>query len=340
MSTKSTAAGIGGVETCARLMLGSPPSPLFVKGTWFPRSFRLSISDGLHCWTCNATEQAVAERAAGWDESVSEYLQRAQFYLSLQHPDSTYAFLADGENRKLSWTMEKHGTKLEGKWRCEKAKNDQEISCNILNFLMDSNVKLSDEVLRKTQSFERMKVEADKCLKQSEQFKNEKQQFETDIFRKFVAVLNSKKSKLRELRDKLARFEPAAKQSGDDEEETDDEESEADDSRTEGDDAKAATNVASEQANASKMSPTIHTSTAEETKPEAKESPGRQNPPPRQSPRRQSPRRPSPPPRQSPSLHGGAAGPSGEPSSGIIDSAAALLADSAYTSAPKRRRRL
>ncbi|MCO5564817.1 hypothetical protein L7F22_018485 [Adiantum nelumboides] len=286
-----------------------------------------------------ASEQAVAERAAGWDESVSEYLQRAQLYLSHQHPDSTYAFLADGENRKLSWTMEKHGTKLEGKWRCEKAKNDQEITCSILNFLMDSNVKLSDEVLRKTQSFERMKVEADKCLKQSEQFKNEKQQFESDIFRKFVAVLNSKKSKLRELRDKLARFEPAAKQSGDDEEDTDDEESEADDSGSDNDNDEAAVNGAREQANASKMSPGTHANPTEVTMPAVHESPRRSSPSRRSPPPRQSPRRQSPPP-CSPSRHGSDAGPSQGPSSGAVDSAAALLADSAYTSAPKRRRRL
>eukprot|EP00250_Pteridium_aquilinum_P029455 c3941_g1_i1 orf=103-1077(+) len=313
----------GGIETCARLMMGSPPSPLFIKGSWFPHHFLLSITDGLHCWTCQATEQAVAERAAGWDESITEYLQRAQFYLSHQHPESSYAFVADGEHRKLSWTMEKHGTKLEGKWKCEKAKDDRQITCSILNFLMDSNVKLSDEVLRKTQSFERMKGEAEKCLKQSEQFKNEKQQFEVDVFRKFVAVLNSKKSKLRELRDKLARFEPS-NQNGN-EEETDDEESEQDDSGS-GDDE--GSNGAREQENAGEVSHGMydtHKSTAaaapelSDTKPDIHTA---------GSPRGQA--------------YVGTSQVQKSPgsTSGVVDSAAALLADSAYTSAPKRRRRL
>ena len=39
-------------------------------------------------------------------------------------------------------------------------------------------------MLRKTQSFERMKEEAQKCLKQNEQFKNDKIQFEIDVFKK------------------------------------------------------------------------------------------------------------------------------------------------------------
>ena len=43
---------------------------------------------------------------------------------------------------------------------------------------------MQDEVLRKTQSFERMKEEAQKCLKQNEQFKNDKIQFEIDVFKK------------------------------------------------------------------------------------------------------------------------------------------------------------
>lgn len=229
-----------GNETCARLSIGGLGSVIFIKALWFPSHFSLFITDGLHAWTCHATEQAVADRAAGWDENVSEYLERAKFYLSHQHPDSTYAFVPEGDNRKLSWTMEKQGTKLEGKWKCEKARNDQQINCEILNFLMDANIKLSEEVLRKTQSFDRMKVEAEKCLKQSEQFKNEKQQFEVEIFQKFVAVLNSKKAKLRELRDKIAMLEP----SGTNEvrgleldNETESEEDDEDDSRndTEGD---------------------------------------------------------------------------------------------------------
>lgn len=312
--------GGGGIETCARLVIGSPPSLVFIKGTWFPHHFLLSISDGLHCWTCNATEQAVAERASGWDESVTEYLQRAQFYLSHQHPESMYAFIADGENRKLSWTMEKHGTKLEGKWKCEKAKNDQQITCDILNFLMDSNVKLSDEVLRKTQSFERMKGEAEKCLKQSEQFKNDKQQFEIDIFKKFVAVLNSKKAKLRELRDKLTRLEPTSVAGEDDlEDETDDEEGEDDDSKSNDDgqsNKKEEKHAPQQQANAGDGTPATNMSTAaaqevSDTKPDTSIAVKGSSP---------------------------SQGQAAVDISEAVDSASALLAGSTYTSAPKRRR--
>eukprot|EP00249_Psilotum_nudum_P015599 c25418_g1_i2 orf=234-1106(+) len=153
-------------ESCSRLAIGSSGSVIFVKGNWFPSHFMLSITDGLHAWRCYATEEAVANRARGWDESVSEYLERAKWYLGYQQADSIYDFLADGDNRK-------------------------------------------EEVIRKTKSFEKMKIEAEKCLKQSEVFLHEKEQFEAEIYTKFVAVLNSKKAKLRELHDKLLRLEPA-----------------------------------------------------------------------------------------------------------------------------------
>jgi len=56
-------------------------------------------------------------------------------------------------------------------------------------------------------------------LQQSERFNTEKAEFEQATFSKFVAVLNSKKAKLRQLRDKVAELESAGKPPKDDEEE-------------------------------------------------------------------------------------------------------------------------
>ncbi|XP_051178451.1 DNA repair protein XRCC4 isoform X2 [Lolium perenne] len=74
-----------------------------------------------------------------------------------------------------------------------------------------------EEVVRKTQSFDKLKQEAEKCLQQSERFNNEKADFEQASFTKFVAVLNSKKVKLRLLKDKIAAHEAADKAPKEDE---------------------------------------------------------------------------------------------------------------------------
>ncbi|CAH9103969.1 unnamed protein product [Cuscuta europaea] len=177
---------------------------IFVKGTWFTSRFDLSISNGLEAWICSASEEEVQERASQWDQPVPEYIQMAEKYLGFQQPGSVYGFSDAGSgHRRLSWTFEKAGTKLEWRWKCQPSSNNKNTTADILDFLMDSNIQLSEEVLDKTQAFERLQSEAEKCLAQSERLVKEKEEFENALYAKFVGVLNSKKEKLRELRDRL-----------------------------------------------------------------------------------------------------------------------------------------
>ncbi|XP_048430482.1 DNA repair protein XRCC4-like isoform X2 [Pyrus x bretschneideri] len=158
-------------HTCLKLELQDSQQPIFVKGTWFPSRFELSITDGLNAWICSASEDQVRDRAAQWDQPVSEYLALAERYLGFQHPDSVYGFAGAGDGyKRLSWTFEKEGTKLEWRWKCQPSPNSKQTTAAVLDFLMDANVGLS-----------------------------------------FLGVLNSKKAKLRELRDKLSNKEVAGK---------------------------------------------------------------------------------------------------------------------------------
>ncbi|KAL5712274.1 DNA repair protein xrcc4 [Ranunculus cassubicifolius] len=191
-------------HTCLRLQLTESSSSdiIFIKGTWFPSHFSLSITDGLTAWICNASEIEVQERADQWDQPVKDYIETAERYLGFRQPGSNYNFVDAGSGHKrLSWTFQKEGIKLEWRWKCRPSTNDKKTTSEILDFLMDANIRLSEEVVRKTQSFDKLKVEAEKCLAQSEKFSCEKAEFESAVYAKFVAVLNSKKAKLRELRD-------------------------------------------------------------------------------------------------------------------------------------------
>lgn len=184
-----------------------------MKGTWFSSHFDLFITDGLEAWICLASEEEVEERASQWDQPVSEYIDLGEKYLGFQQPGSVYGFDDAGPGHKrLSWTFEKEGTKLEWRWKCQLSHNSKKTTADILDFLMDANIRLSDEVVSKTQSFERLREEAEKCLTQSEKLSKEKEEFESAIYAKFVGVLNSKKKKLRELRDKLSKQGPAVQE--------------------------------------------------------------------------------------------------------------------------------
>ncbi|KAF5775665.1 putative DNA repair protein XRCC4 [Helianthus annuus] len=192
-------------HTCLKLQIPQHPQPIFIKGTWFSSHFNLSITDGSNAWTCTASEDEVAERASNWDQPVSEYVEMSERYLGFQQPGSVYGFAdAGGGFKRLSWTFEKEGTKLEWRWKFKPAENSMKITSGILDFLMDANIRLSEEVVMKTKSNDKLKAEAEKCLEQSEKFQNEKAEFETKIYTKFLGVLNSKKAKLRELRDRVS----------------------------------------------------------------------------------------------------------------------------------------
>ncbi|KAJ7979921.1 DNA repair protein XRCC4 [Quillaja saponaria] len=227
-------------HTCLKLQISGThepeeTEPIFIKGTWYETNFDLSITDGLHAWICHASEEDVRDRAAQWDQPVSKYVELAERYLGFQQPGSLYGFSDAGDGyKRLSWTFEKQGTKLEWRWKCQPAPNTKKTTSEMLDFLMDANIRLSEEVVSKTQSFEKMKVEAEKCLAQSEKITNEKMEFESEIYGKFLGVLNSKKAKLRELQDQLSKQEKVGKfpQDGEDTDKTESFDQESNDDKS------------------------------------------------------------------------------------------------------------
>lgn len=47
-----------------------------------------------------ATEEEVKERAAQWDQPVTEYIELAERYLGFQQPGSVYQFVDAGDDYK------------------------------------------------------------------------------------------------------------------------------------------------------------------------------------------------------------------------------------------------
>ncbi|KAK9665728.1 hypothetical protein RND81_14G131800 [Saponaria officinalis] len=206
-------------KSCLKLELSeenaenSSNNSIFVMATWFSTHFSLSITDGLNSWICIASEEDVRERASQWDQSASEYVEFAEKYLGFQQFGSVYRFSDAGNGyRRLSFTFEKEGVKLEWRWRCKPSPDSKKTTAAVLDFLMESNINLSVEVVKKDEAFEKLKAEAEKCLALSEKLSIEKEEFESEVYAKFVNVLNAKKGKLRELRDRLSKEKVAGKQ--------------------------------------------------------------------------------------------------------------------------------
>jgi DNA-repair protein XRCC4 len=86
-------------HTCLKLE-PQHTDPIFVKGTWFNSFFHLSITDGLQSWVCQASQEEVRDRAAQWDQPVTDYVQLAERYLGFQQPGSVYRFTDAGDSHK------------------------------------------------------------------------------------------------------------------------------------------------------------------------------------------------------------------------------------------------
>lgn len=204
-------------KTCARLEVHEGIDNvklLFVKSEWKPArseptSFSLAISDGLWAWKFEGTEKFVQDRAEAWDKSVSWVMDKVKFYLSVGQPGVTYRFNKTRDNqRKLSFDIEDTESELPltANFILVNASDPGSVTSGLLDFLHDSNCRLTESYLRKRRDFDRMTRENEVLTEQNERFKALKNQFKEDAYKKFVPVLNSKKAKLRELRKEIEKL--------------------------------------------------------------------------------------------------------------------------------------
>ncbi|XP_024518213.1 DNA repair protein XRCC4-like [Selaginella moellendorffii] len=218
-----------GEVTCARLRLQDDRS-VYARVQWTPGAFTLDVSDGFQAWSCSPSRDMIEDRASQWDQSVADYLRDVRSRLSEHQASSVYKLETPSSNEaKLSWTIQRAGTTLESRWKLIKSADSKAINCQILDFVLEADTKIREELKNKTRLFNSMKAEVDKYLEQNKRLVQEKNQSEEELIRKFVALLNSKKAKLRELQ--LAVPTPSRRSSSGD----DDEEEEATDREDNGD---------------------------------------------------------------------------------------------------------
>lgn len=92
-------------ETYAKLQLadvGNGAQIIYVKGTWYPTHFLMSVMDGYDTWVCNATQEFVAHEASRWGIEVVEWLDRMHAHFSQHHLQSKYAFMSVDPDVKMA----------------------------------------------------------------------------------------------------------------------------------------------------------------------------------------------------------------------------------------------
>lgn len=221
-------------KTCTRLEVqegtGNEKKVIFVKSEWKPTrseptSFDLSVSDGLRAWRFEGSESFVNARAEAWDKRVGWVMEKLKFYLSVGQPGVIYRFTPARDNqRKLSFDIEDGGSDLSltANFSLVNASDPESVTCDLLGFLYDGNCRLTERYLKKCRDLTLSVKESTALVEENTRLKNVKVQYEEDIYKKFAAVLNTKKSKLRELKKENEKLREESKSKVKEEDERDD----------------------------------------------------------------------------------------------------------------------
>lgn len=94
-------------KTCAKFEVDEDLSTygqkvIFMQSVWETESFSLAVSDGLRAWRFEGSADFVKERAEVWDRPVEWVMDKLQFYLSVQQPNTDYKLKkSKGDDRKV-----------------------------------------------------------------------------------------------------------------------------------------------------------------------------------------------------------------------------------------------
>ncbi|XP_073385998.1 uncharacterized protein [Physcomitrium patens] len=152
-------------ETYAKLQLadvGNGAQIIYVKGTWYPTHFLMSVMDGYDTWVCNATQEFVAHEASRWGIEVVEWLDRMHAHFSQHHLQSKYAFMSVDPDVKMlecSFLDEMMEERLLVKLEFHKTTSCGSMAYDLLELLVDTNTKQYEELAQKTRDIQRLAAE-------------------------------------------------------------------------------------------------------------------------------------------------------------------------------------
>jgi DNA-repair protein XRCC4 len=181
---------------------------------WFDTYFEVDLSDGKYVWQGNATREYIEEELKPKGMDFSEYITLVKEAFAVQ----------DLSKKKFSYGIQKGETSNQLKliWSIHLGENDDEVKFAMqgllivdriaesrqviqkyFDWLIDNKVKLEEENRELKKVNKSVSNQRDLAIRQFDQLIIEKQCLETELYGKFVELLNEKKKKIRELKDEL-----------------------------------------------------------------------------------------------------------------------------------------
>eukprot|EP00795_Rhopilema_esculentum_P012932 gene12932-3689_t len=193
----------------------------------------LTALDELQVWSGQVNHESLKDQAVSAEKSLSDFLSETKSAFALNSTKRIEEFSLgieiEDNTAVISW---KKVLDQDLKFKLGTAKLQRDNGINASEFLdvaVGQFMKMKDEIIDLSSTKEKLLREREKTLKRLEGFVHAKNEIEKSLYEKFALVLNAKKAKIRELKEKCRGNTTTSKRSASDNfDETTDEEQEKD----------------------------------------------------------------------------------------------------------------
>ncbi|XP_040841931.1 DNA repair protein XRCC4 isoform X2 [Ochotona curzoniae] len=202
-----------------RIHLASEPGIVhFLQVTWeetVGSGFVVVLTDGQSAWTGTVSETEIAQEAEDMAMEKEKYVEELKKALvSGGEPEDTYKFTFSKESCHFSFEKNLKDVSFRlGSFNLEKVASPSEVIRELICFCLDSiaenqakNEHLQKENERLLRDWNDVQERFEKCV-------SVKEALETDLYKRFVLVLNEKKAKIRSLHKLLSEVQELEKNS-------------------------------------------------------------------------------------------------------------------------------
>lgn len=170
--------------------------------------FDLTVCNGDHVWRETVDSLTIESMAKTADMSVTEFADQTSRALTGQTTSQdNFVFQAKPKETKLQFSWKMHigdGVKFQlGSLTLPKVSDSVQVIKNMFDLAVNQMTQLKQEMSSLRSDNTRLSSERKDTLKLLEKCVTAKEEMEKDLFEKFAAVLNDKKSKIRHLKEQV-----------------------------------------------------------------------------------------------------------------------------------------
>eukprot|EP00117_Sycon_ciliatum_P043805 scpid84034/ scgid2832/ DNA repair protein XRCC4; X-ray repair cross-complementing protein 4 len=172
--------------------------------------FDLLLTDGRQAWKCQVNRDNLHQMACDVDRDLFDYCAETRQALASSPTDDSddfdFEIKPSGHRVQLTWKKSIAGDDVKfklGSLLLVACPDSGDVVCRMLDFEVDQTSHLHGTINDLENENDRLKQQAEDVLQRLEKCVNEKDSLEQDLFGKFKILINSKKSRIRQLKQQV-----------------------------------------------------------------------------------------------------------------------------------------